>query len=87
MWVRFLPYLLALAGAATILTGAYVKGRLDCKTSEQVKQLEAYVETEKNHEKITQEVIRLPASKLRSRYCEWVRDDKDKCLQANIPIP
>lgn len=87
MWLRFLPYLVGLIGFMSMLTGAYVKGRMDCKSTEQIKQLEAAVEYEEDYEEIEQEIIRLPADDLRKRYCKWVRDDKDKCLQANIPIP
>ena len=37
-------------------------------------------------EKTTKEVITLSRPALRKRYCEWVRDDKDLCLKADIPI-
>lgn len=86
MWIRLLPYIIGIVGFASIVTGAYVKGRMDCQTTEQVKQLEAVIKHEDKHEKLTQEIIRLPADDLRRRYCKWVRDDIDQCLQADIPI-
>ena len=65
----------------------YMVGRSHGKTKEIVKELKAEVEGEEQREEITKEVIRLPATELRRRYCEWVRDDKDLCLEADIPIP
>jgi len=66
--------------------GMYTKGHIDGKSSCQLKTANAVIEGEKNNDKKTKEVIRLPDDNLRKRYCEWVRDDKDKCLQAYIPI-
>jgi len=35
------------------------------------------------HEK---EIIRLDNSDLKRRYCKWMRDSEDECLQADIPL-
>ncbi len=40
----------------------------------------------KTHAKIEKKVMSLSDIELRKSYCQWVRDNRDKCLQANIPI-
>ena len=53
----------------------------------ETKDLKAVVEGVEKHEKREKKIIRLDNAALRQRYCEWVRDDKQACLQADIPIP
>lgn len=87
MWIRLLPYILGIAGVLGIFGYVYMKGRSDKGTEVQVEQLKEIVEKEKKHEVKRQEVVRLPTSALRSRYCKWMRDSEQLCLQADIPIP
>ena len=37
-------------------------------------------------QKIEIEIIRLDNAALRKRYCQWVRDDMQECIEADIPI-
>lgn len=87
MWWKLLPYVAAVAGVAAILGATYAKGRMDCASSNEINNLRTFANKEKKHDENTKTIIRLPAPELRARYCEWVRDDKSKCLQADIPLP
>ena len=49
-------------------------------------QLIQVTKAEAKHDRKVKEVMSLDDIELRKRYCQWVRDDKAKCLQANIPI-
>lgn len=83
---RLLPYLVLGLGIISIGGAIYWKGDRAGSQREQVKTLKHIAKQEQKYEKIKQEVIRLPRDDLRARYCEWVRDDKQLCLQADIPI-
>ena len=87
MFLRLLPYILGLAGVLGAFSYVYLKGRADQANSLKIQQLKQTIHQEEAYEVKTQEIIRLPPSDLRRRYCKWVRDSEDLCLQANIPIP
>lgn len=74
---------LVLLGA---FAGVYWKGYTAGKSKCQVEQLEDIVEHKEKVNEIRKDVIRAPIPELRRRYCEWVRDDKELCLRADIPI-
>ena len=82
-------YLLPFIGITTIiLIGiVYYKGQSAGENKQIVKELTAEVKSQENYEEKRQEIIKLPPSDLLKRYCEWVRDDKELCLQSNQPIP
>ena len=82
------PWLI-LAVLCLILTGSsviYFKARSDgykaCK-SEFSNEL---IKAEDNRGKIEKKVITSSDADLRRDFCEFVRDNKAECLQANIPI-
>lgn len=83
---RFLPYIILAIGALSFIGAVYWKGHSTGSQQEQIRALKGTLKQEQKYEKIKQEVIRLPRDDLRARYCEWVRDDKQLCLQADIPI-
>jgi hypothetical protein len=49
-------------------------------------QITQAVKQENKRDEIEREVLRLNDNNLRKRYCKWMRDSEDECLQANIPI-
>lgn len=61
-------------------------GTSTAKTKAEAQQLQAIVESVERYEEIKHEVIQLSPADLRKRYCEWVRDSKALCMQANIPL-
>lgn len=54
--------------------------------SVEVKVLKETAKAEVKYEELKKEVITLDHIALRKRFCEWVRDNKNDCLQADIPI-
>lgn len=44
------------------------------------------VKAEVKHDKVQRKVMSLDDASLHAAYCQWVRDNKTKCLQADIPI-
>lgn len=86
MWTKALPYILVVVAVLAILGGVYHWGAKDTETKIENKQLNAVVESEKAYDRKTKEVIPLGDAALRERYCKWVRDSKELCLQADIPL-
>lgn len=86
MWSKALPYILVVVAVLSIIGGVYLWGKDDGVTKVENKQLHAVVESEKEYVRKTKEVIPLDDVALRERYCEWVRDSKELCMQAHIPI-
>lgn len=83
------PYVLIGLFLAIIASygAVYWKGYSHCTTTEEATQLAETVKNEQKYERIKDEVVRMPVTDLHREYCQWVRDDKEQCLQANIPIP
>ena len=49
-------------------------------------QLAGESEAQNERQKNEIEIIRLDNAALRRRYCQWVRDNVQECLEADIPI-
>lgn len=56
------------------------------KTACEHKVLEQGAKDEKKYEDTKQKVMSLDDVALRHEFCKWVRDDRDLCLKADIPI-
>lgn len=69
-------------GSFLLWSNGYQEAEEDITAKENVAVIQAVSE----RESLEDEVIKLPVTDLLRRYCRWVRDDKDKCLQANLPI-
>lgn len=65
----------------------YWKGGNDTKNRLITQDLKQTIELERQYEEKKQEVIQLDRSDLHERYCEWMRDSKQMCLEADLPIP
>lgn len=76
----------AVLGILAVVSGAfgtvYYKGYSSCQASQQTEIIKA----EKKHDAIEKKTMSLSDIDLRKRYCKWVRDGKDKCLQIHLPI-
>ena len=46
----------------------------------------AVIEAFEHRGKKEDEITRLPVSDLKRRYCHWMRDSMQECLQADIPL-
>lgn len=79
-------YLIAAVLLLLIPAGFLLWGKTIGRQEVRQQQLTAVIKSEKKHERKTQEVIPLSDADLRKRYCKWVRDSQDLCLQADIPI-
>ena len=84
--MRFLPYLIFAGGVLAFVIGVYFYGQEQGKDICEFKYSTLQIEAEEKHETLEQEIIRLPVTELRTRWCDWVRNNREKCLQANIPI-
>lgn len=79
-------YVIMFGAVATILGGIWYHGYNAGKQSIKVKSLKNAVTKIEERESLEKEVVTLDRPALRARFCEWVRDDKSTCLQADIPI-
>jgi len=80
---KFLAVLvIALAALSASHYFVYTAG----KKSIELKVMEAKGRAESDFSKKQIEVYSLDDIALRKRFCDWVRDNKLECLQANIPI-
>lgn len=73
-------------GIAVALVGSHAWVYRQGQMSVEVKIVKAEVKANEEYEEKTKEIIRLPITQLKRRYCEWMRDSKELCLQADIPI-
>lgn len=80
--LRFYPYIAGMAVLLSLTVWVYHRGYSQCQANQAL----AAIKEEKEHAKIEKTVTLLPDDALRKRYCEWMRDDRKKCLQANLPI-
>jgi hypothetical protein len=80
-------YVIIFGAVATIIGSIWLHGYSVGKQSVKVKVLEKTVTKIEEREDLEREVITLDRADLVARFCEWVRDDKISCLQADIPIP
>ena len=87
MLLRFLPYIISIASVFLLIGFIYIKGGNDRENSIITNTLQNKIKLEKQYEIKRKNVIQLVPSDLRKRYCEWVRDNKQLCLKADIPIP
>lgn len=84
--LKLLPYFIFAGGVLAFVIGVYFYGKQHGNDICELEYATINLEAKEKHETLEQEIIRLPATELKRRYCQWVRDNKDKCLQANIPI-
>lgn len=82
--------LYALIGVVVFLlashAGMFFYGKMQGKNEIKMIHYEAAIKAEKDRDNVEREVITLDRPALRQRYCKWVRDDQQACLQADIPI-
>lgn len=64
----------------------WARGYKSAETNITAKENVAVIQGIEERESLENEVIKLPVTQLVRRYCRWVRDGEEKCLQANIPI-
>lgn len=83
---KALPYIFTVLTVLAVFGGVYVWGRDDGNNQAERTQLKAVVESQKQHDIKTKEVVTLPDDALRKRYCKWMRDSEELCLQSDIPI-
>lgn len=84
--IKFLPYIIFLGGVLAFVIGVYFYGKKHGHDICELKYATIQLEAEGSHESKEREVIRLPVTELKRRYCRWVRDSEAECLQADIPI-
>lgn len=74
------------AGASLFLLG-FGYGYYVTSQSYENKNLKQIVRKAGQHEKLKNEIIRLPINDLKRRYCKWMRDSERECLDnPDIPI-
>lgn len=73
-------------GALAAIIGAFFYGMHIGAQGVKTEYITEYVKVSEERNEREQEVITLPRPALKSRYCRWVRDSRDDCMQADIPV-
>lgn len=82
MNLKIIVYILPVILLIIIYIYGHRQGTLSCQQS----QSQSIIKEDIKHEKVEEKVMSLSDVELRKSFCQWVRDDKQKCLQAHIPI-
>ena len=79
-------YIYGVMGVGIVVAGAFVFGYVKGQASVEVKAAKETIIKYEERNELEKEVRRLAKPALVRRYCKWVRDSEDECLQAHLPV-